>query len=45
MNNQNAVSVGKSAYIKYINKEEIAPLSPLYLKKSQAEIMLDKKEG
>lgn len=45
LNYQNAVSVGRAAYIKYINKDEIVPLSPLYLKKSQAEIMLDKKEG
>lgn len=40
---QNAVSFGKAAYIKYINNIECNTLSPLYMKKSQAEIMLDKK--
>lgn len=42
LNNQNAVSIGKAAYIKYINNISSSSLSPLYLKKSQAEMMLDK---
>lgn len=42
LNNQNAVSIGKAAYIKYTNNISSSSLSPLYLKKSQAEMMLDK---
>lgn len=42
LNLQNAVSVGKAAYFRYINNLECPALSPLYLKKSQAELMLNK---
>lgn len=42
LNNQNAISIGKAAYIKFINKLPFSPISPLYLKKSQAEINLSK---
>lgn len=42
LNNQSSVSVGKAAYTKYINKMPFSPVSPLYLKKSQAEMNLSK---
>lgn len=43
LNMQNATSIGKAAYLKYVNHINVDDLSPLYLKKSQAEIMLEKK--
>ena len=38
LNLQNAVSIGKAAYYKHINNIASESVSPLYLKKSQAEI-------
>ncbi len=41
-NLQNAISIGKAAYFRFKNNLECPSLSPLYLKKSQAELVLDK---
>ena len=45
LNLQNAISIVKAAYFRYINNLECPALSPLYLKKSQAELMLNNKNN
>lgn len=43
-NNQNAILIAKTAYDKYIHHVH-TPVAPLYLRKSQAERMLENKEN